>query len=168
MLKLFGFGLAAALLTAAAPGAAQSTLGPDAAQCRAGASGPGVIVNVYGFKARTGNLRVQLYSGDASEFLASGKWLKRVDLPVTQSGAMRVCIAPPATGAYAVAVRHDVDGNGRSGWNDGGGFSRNPRLALPNPKPRHRDVVFNVGAGVQTIDVVLNYRHGLSIRPISG
>lgn len=172
MLKLPAFGLAAALLAvsalAPAPVHAQA-LGPDAAKCRAGASGPGVIVNVYGFKQRTGNLRVQLYSGEPADFLASGKWLKRVDLPVSRSGqSMRVCIAPPSTGPFAIAVRHDVDGNGRSGWSDGGGFSRNPRLALPNPRPRHRDVVFTVESGVQTIDVVLNYRQGLSIRPISG
>lgn len=168
MLKLWGSALVAALALTAAPGSAQTILGPDAAACRDQAGQPGILVTVYGFKARTGNLRVQLYGGAEADFLASGKWLRRVDLPVTSSGHMRVCLAAPSAGRYAVAVRHDVDGNGRSGWNDGGGFSNNPRLALPNPRPRHRDVVIDVPAGVKTINVVLNYRQGLSIRPISG
>jgi uncharacterized protein (DUF2141 family) len=64
-------------------------------------------------------------------------------------------------------VRHDVDGSGKSGWNDGGGFSRNPRISLSSLKPRFRDVVISVGDAVQPIDVVLNYRKGLSIKPIA-
>jgi uncharacterized protein (DUF2141 family) len=161
-------GFAAAAVLAAAPAGAQAALGPDAAACRAGSDRPAVLVNVDGFKQRTGNLRVQLYSGNPSEFLARGKWLRRIDLPVTASGPMRVCVAVPEAGRYAIAVRHDLDGSGSSGWNDGGGFSRNPRLALPNPRPRHQDVVFAVGSGVQPINVVLNYRFGLSIRPVQG
>jgi uncharacterized protein (DUF2141 family) len=69
-------------------------------------------------------------------------------------------------GAYAVAVRHDADGNGKSGWNDGGGFSNNPRLSLTNLKPSWRRVAIDVGNGVKPVNVVLNYRHGLAIRPV--
>jgi uncharacterized protein (DUF2141 family) len=67
-----------------------------------------------------------------------------------------------------VAVRHDVDGNGSNGWNDGGGFSRNPRLSLTNLRPNYRNVAFDIGAGVQNVNVVLNYRFGLSVRPVRG
>ena len=79
---------------------------------------------------------------------------------------MRVCIAVPNPGTYAVAVRHDVDGDNASGdWSDGGGFSRNPRLSLLNLRPRFNDVAVNVGQGTLGVNVVLNYRSGLSIRP---
>lgn len=164
------FILAAALSVAAAtstPGAAQAALGPDAASCRPGAGAPAVLVSVSGFKARTGNLRVQLYGSNPTDFLAKGKRLNRIDLPVTPAGAMKVCVAVPATGTYAIAVRHDVDGNGKSGWSDGGGFSRNPKISLTDLKPKHREVAISVGDGVTPIDVVLNYRRGLSIGPVS-
>ena len=58
--------------------------------------------------------------------------------------------------------------NGRSGWNDGGGFSGNPHLSLVNLKPSYRKVAVNVGNGVRPVDVVLNYKRGLSIGPIGG
>jgi uncharacterized protein (DUF2141 family) len=79
---------------------------------------------------------------------------------------MGVCVAVPRPGTYAIAVRHDSDGNGKSGWNDGGGFSRNPKISLTDLKPRHRDVAFAVENGVKPIDVILNYRKGLSIGPV--
>ena len=81
---------------------------------------------------------------------------------------MRICVALPRAGSYAVAVRHDVDGNGRSGWSDGGGFSRNPDISLTNLRPRYQNVAVNVGDGPLPVRVVLNYRFGLSIRPVAG
>ena len=89
-------------------------------------------------------------------------------MPVTGSGPMRICVAVPRAGRYAVAVRHDSDGNGRSGWSDGGGFSRNPRLSLTSLRPRYQNVAFNVGPAVQSVNVVLNYRFGLSVHPVRG
>ena len=157
---------AAVLAMAAQPVTAQAALGPDAAACRAGASRPAILVNVSGFKNRVGRLRVQIYSGNPADFLVKGKKLRRVDLPVTSSGAMAVCVAVPRAGNYAVAVRHDADGNGKSGWSDGGGFSRNPSISLVSLRPRHSDVVIPVGNGVKTTNVVLKYRRGLSIGPV--
>lgn len=126
-----------------------------------------VLVRVEGFKVRQGILRVQVYGSNPADFLAKGKRLKRIDLPVS-AGRMNVCVGLPGPGNYAVAVRHDVDGNGKSGWNDGGGFSRNPDISLTRLKPSYRDVVIEVGSGVRSVDVVLNYRKGLSIGPIAG
>ncbi|HWH16961.1 MAG TPA: DUF2141 domain-containing protein [Allosphingosinicella sp.] len=164
MFKLMSSIAAAALVFAAQPTAAQAALGPDAASCRTG-SNPAVLVNVTGFKNRAGRLRVQLYGSNPADFLAKGKKLKRIDLPVTRSGPMAVCVAVPRAGQYAIAVRHDVDNDG-SDWGDGGGFSRNPKIALLSPKPRYSEVAIPVGQGVQRINVVLNYRQGLSIGPI--
>jgi len=167
MLKTL-FSVATAMVALAVPApAAAAALGPDAESCRAGAANPAVLVNVTGFKNRVGRLRVQLYGGDPVDFLAKGKKLRRIDLPVTSSGPMRVCVAIPQSGRYAIAVRHDADGNGKSGWNDGGGFSGNPKINLISPKPKYAQVAINVGNAVKPLDVVLNYRRGLSVGPVA-
>jgi uncharacterized protein (DUF2141 family) len=163
--RLIITGAASALALAAGPGAAQA-MGPDAAACRAG-DRPAVLVTVDGFRQRTGNVRVAIYN-DASTFLDRGATLKKIDLPVTRGGPMRICVALPRPGSYAVAVRHDIDGNGRSGWNDGGGFSRNPDISLARLRPRYGNVAVNVGRATLPVRVVLNYRFGLSIRPVRG
>lgn len=155
-----------ALALGAAPGVAQAQLGPDAAACRA--RQPSILVNIDGFSQRTGNVRVALYGGNPRAFLERGQTIRKIDLPVSRAGPMHICVAVPRPGQYAVAVRHDVDGNGRSGWNDGGGFSRNPRISLINLRPSYGNVAINVGQGVLGVNVVLNYRFGLSIRPVNG
>jgi uncharacterized protein (DUF2141 family) len=138
--------------------------GPDAASCQAGSSRPAVLVNVEGFKAKSGRVRVQIY--DSSNFLVKGKRVRRIDLPVT-SASMPICVALPGAGTYAVAVRHDVDGDNDSGdWSDGGGFSRNPKISLMRLKPTFSNVAIPVGNGVKPVNVVLNYRRGLSIGPV--
>jgi uncharacterized protein (DUF2141 family) len=160
---------AAALLAGAGIAApvAAAPLGPDAAACAAGAGQPALLVRVEGFKARTGALRVQLYGPNPQDFLAKGRKMRRIDLGVSRAGPMEVCVALPAPGRYAVAVRHDIDGSGKSGWNDGGGFSRNPHLSLFSLKPRYEDVAISAGSGVKPVEVMLNYRNGLSIGPVS-
>lgn len=160
-------GAAAALALVFDPAAASAAIGPDAAACNARSGRTALIVNVRGFQSREGNLRVQVYGADAAQFLTSS-YVRRVDLPVTNSGAMPVCVALPGPGRYAVAVRHDQNGDGRSDWGDGGGFSRNPALALPNPRPTHDQVAISVPRGVQASDVTLNYRIGLRIGPLPG
>lgn len=170
MLKLLakgtGLSLVVGLGLAAAPGAAQAALGPDAAACRSGSGQSAVLVTVSGFKARTGNIRVNVYGSDPAKFLERGQYVRQVNVPVTRAGAMPICVALPDPGRYAVAVRHDVDGNGRSGWSDGGAFSRNPRLSLVNLRPRYENVAINVGRGVVPVNVTLLYRFGLSVRPV--
>jgi uncharacterized protein (DUF2141 family) len=150
----------------ALPAAASAQLGADAAACRSGR--PSILVNLSHFNQRTGNIRVAVYN-NPSTFLDRGATLRKVNVPVTAGGPMRVCIAVPQPGQYAVAVRHDVDGdNARGDWSDGGGFSRNPRLSLMHLRPRFGDVAVNVGPGTLGVNVVLNYRSGLSIRPGNG
>lgn len=165
-LTLAGSMLALTAVSAAAPAYAQEILGPDAAACRAGAAGPAALVRIYGFKDRGGLLRVQLYGNNPDEFLAKGTKLKRIELPVAESGDMNICVELPSYGDYAIAVRHDRDGNGKSGWSDGGGFSGNPRLSLTNLKPEFDQSSFAAREGVSVVDVVMNYRHGLSIKPL--
>jgi uncharacterized protein (DUF2141 family) len=158
------FLIAAAMLACGTAAPAAAALGPDAPLCNEGR--PAVLVSVNGFKARTGNLRVQLYGSDPRAFLAKGGKVRRIDLPVTGAGPMNVCIAVPHPGTYAIAVRHDVNGdNAQHDWSDGGGFSNNPKLSLLHLKPSLSDTAIAVGNGVKTISVTLLYRHGLSIGP---
>jgi uncharacterized protein (DUF2141 family) len=167
MLKLVLSIAVAGVAFVAHPAAAQAALGPDAASCRDGSSQPAFLVNVSGFKNRVGRLRVQLYGSDPKDFLAKGKKLRRIDVPVTPSGAMNICVAVPRPGTYAIAVRHDADANGKSGWSDGGGFSRNPKISLFDLKPSLQEVAVPIGNGVKPVNVVLNYRRGLAIGPIA-
>jgi uncharacterized protein (DUF2141 family) len=167
MSKLTAIAAAALVaLTAQVASAQPAILGPEAEACQTEGK-PAVLVKVHGLKTRTGVVRVQVYGSNPADFLAKGRKLKRVDVPVTDAGAMNVCVELPRAGNYAVAVRHDVDGNGKSGWNDGGGFSRNPKISLTSLKPDYGDVVVQVGKDVRPLDIVLNYRRGLSIRPIA-
>ena len=160
---LLGLAASGAALALPAPAAAQ--LGPDAAACRG--NGQAVLVTVNGFRARTGNVRVAIYGSDPRQFLARGQTLRKINVPVTGAGPMRICVALPGPGRYAVAVRHDVNGNNHSDWADGGGFSRNPRISLTNLRPNYNNVAINVGRGVTPVSVVLNYKFGLSIRPVA-
>lgn len=160
---LAGLAVAGGALTFAAPASAQ--LGADAQICRSG--GQAVLVTVDGFRARSGNVRVAIYGSDPSQFLARGRTLRKINVPVTGAGPMRICVALPGPGRYAVAVRHDLNGNNHSDWGDGGGFSRNPRISLTNLRPNYNNVAINVGRGVTPVSVVLNYRFGLAIRPVA-
>ena len=167
MRKVSITGAALAVAAAAVPGAAQAAIGPDAAACRPGSTAPAVLVNVGGFKARTGEIRVNVYGSDPRLFLERGRYVRQIELRVTRSGSMPICVRLPRAGRYAVAVRHDVDGDGND-WGDGGGFSRNPRLSLTNLRPSYNNVAFNVAGGVQNVGIVLNYRFGLTVRPVAG
>ena len=158
-------GALAAVIFATQASPARAVLGPDAAACQSG--GPAILVNVEGLKARTGNIRVNVYGSNPSRFLARGQYVRQVNVPVTRTGPMPICVALPSAGQYAVAVRHDVDGDGND-WGDGGGFSRNPRLSLTSLRPSYRNVAINVGPGVVGVNVVLNYRFGLSVHPVRG
>lgn len=160
---LVGLATVGAAFAFAAPASAQ--LGADAQVCRS--NGQAVLVTVDGFRQRTGNIRVAIYGSDPAQFLARGRTLRKINVPVTGAGPMRICVALPGPGRYAVAVRHDVNGNNHSDWGDGGGFSRNPRISLTNLRPNYNNVAINVGRGVTPVNVVLNYRFGLAIRPVA-
>ena len=165
MLKSSKRKVALALGLALAAPVDAAVLGPEAAACRPGASGPAVLVRVYGFKDRAGQLRVQLYGGNPETFLDKGTKLKRIEVPVAGEGDMDVCVALPHAGEFAIAVLHDRDLNGKMNpASDGVGFSRNPRLGLS--KPSHAQAAFQARGGIQTVEVVLNYLHGLSVRPL--
>jgi uncharacterized protein (DUF2141 family) len=153
---------------------AASVTGAGVASARAGetcgaASGPALLIDVRGFKQAKGELRVQVYGSDPAQFVKGGKRLVRIDEPV-RTDPMRVCVPLPAAGHYAVAVRHDLNGDGKSSLSDGGGFSRNPSISLGDAisrrMPRYQDVAVSVGGSPLKVDIVMQYVRGLSIGPI--
>lgn len=159
--------IAAALsVLPALPLAAQTqVLGTDAAACLPGGSGHAALVRVTGFKDRVGRLRLQYYSDDPKTFLASGAYIRRQEVPMTPAGDMVLCITVPAPGPYAFVVLHDRDEDGRlSIWSDGVGFSNNPHLVLA--KPRVEKMLYKIGPGVTPMAIVMNYRRGLSVKPL--
>lgn len=155
---------ALALLGAPSAHAAGAEIsGQDETACAAGKSG--VLVTVRGFSGHVGAVRVQLYRADKS-FLEKGAWLVRAERKRDGNGAMRFCLPAPAPGRYGVAVRHDANDDGKSGWSDGAGFSRNPSLSLMSLKPAAAQVAFDVGREPAAIDIVMQYRSGLGIKPL--
>lgn len=163
--------LAAAIAVPAAAVPARGAIaGPHAARCAPGA-GPAMLVHITGFKARTGTIRVQSYGGDPGHYFDKGSYLERVEVGVPASGALDVCMPVPAPGAYAVSVRHDLNGSGKSDRADGGGMSGNPELSLFDlmfkRKPDPDKVAVQVAHGVRTVPIVLNYLSGTSFRPVA-
>ncbi len=131
--------------------------------CMADAGGPAVKVTAQGFKDRKGNLRIAVYNANEEEFLASGRYVQRIDTPMTASGPMTICVPLPTAGPYAVVALHDRDADGKlSVFSDGFGFSNNPKLG--RSKPPVSSVTMNV-QGVSVISITLNYVQGFSPKP---
>jgi uncharacterized protein (DUF2141 family) len=131
----------------------------DPAKC-ASDGGPAVMVEVRGFSTNGGKLRVQSYHATKGEWLQKGRWISRIEAEVRPAGGMmRVCMPLPAAGRYGIAVRHDVDGNGKTDLTkDGGGFSNNPKATIFNlGKPSVDKVTITVGQHPTSIAIRLQY-----------
>lgn len=130
----------------------------DLSKCQAG-GGPAVLVNVSGVKAPTGKMRIQTYRGIKSEWLKKGAWLHRVEVPA-RTGDMKICLPVSAAGTYAVAIRHDINNNGKTDiFGDGGGMSNNPSINIFNlGKPSYKKTKFAMGNEVKSIHIKMKYR----------
>ena len=127
---------------------------------------PAVLVHVTGLKNGAGKVRVQAYGPGAADYLKKGEWAARVDVPLGGRRSVDVCLPLPAAGQYSLAVRHDANANKKSDWNDGAGFSRNPRLSLLGGRPSFGQTAVAVPRGPARVHVVMNYRSGMSVRPV--
>ena len=156
--------LAALLLAGMAAAAPARVVGSDAQACLTGK--PSMLVRVSGLKRPSGTVKVAVYA--AQGYLAKGGKLRKVVVPVRSTAPLDVCIAVPGAGQYAVAVHHDLNGNGDKDLGDGGGYSGNPKLSITNLKPPFGKTAVRVGATPRQVTVVLHYRDGLSIRPANG
>jgi uncharacterized protein (DUF2141 family) len=148
---------ATGLMLASGTAAAGQEIGNDLSRCAAG-KGPAVLVTVRGVKAGSGSVRVQSYPATSGAWLAKSQWLHRVEGRASAS-SMSFCLPVPAPGNYGIAVRHDVNGNGKTDIrSDGGGFSNNPSINIFNlGKPSVGKVAFQAGSGVTRITINLKY-----------
>jgi len=153
------FALGALGLIVATPASAQykQELRNDMRRCTAG-SDPAVAITVDGVKSSSGSIRVQAYRATPGEWLQKGRWLSRIEMPA-RAGTMTFCMPVPAAGSYAIAVRHDVNGNGDTDIRtDGGAMSNNPSINIFNlGKPSVSKTAFTVGNGVKAIRVQMKY-----------
>ena len=120
-------------------------------------SGTAVRVTVRGVKSSTGKVRVQLYRGTKSDWLEKGKWINRIEVSA-KAGTMSFCMPVPEAGTYAIAVRHDANGNGSTDiTKDGGAMSNNPSINVFNlGKPSYTKTRFAVN-GVESITINMRY-----------
>lgn len=143
---------------AAVPAAAQygQVLSNDSSRCSG--DSPAVRVTLSGVESSRGTVRVQAYKGTSADWMQKGRWLTRIESPA-RGGTMSFCVPLPAPGTYAIAVRHDVNGNGKTDiTSDGGGMSNNPSINLLNlGKPSVSRTAFLVGDGVKSITITMRY-----------
>ena len=125
---------------------------------------PSVLVHVAGFKQPAGKVKLTLYGSDTNRWLAKGGKIGKVKVPVT-GRSMDICLPVPAPGRYAIAVHHDFNVNGARDRQDGGGYSRDPKVSLFYPKPPFSKAAFLVGNGPAKIGVTLLYVKGLGVGP---
>jgi uncharacterized protein (DUF2141 family) len=164
MFKLVSSIATAAAALALLPAAAHATpVGPFASLCASGK--PAILARVSGFKAATGTVAIKLYQS-GPKFLEKGAYIRKVEVPVTRTGPIDVCVPVPASGRYALSVRHEVTGDKSRA--DGGGFSGNPNMSLIDlalkRKPKAEQVTFSVTDSTRVVPVVLKYLQGGSLR----
>lgn len=155
--------IAAALmiaLTLPMAGPAQAQYGEAIANdmSRCSGRGPAVRITVAEIKPGGGAIRVQLYRATKQDWLASGRWIHRIESPA-RTGTMTFCMPVPRSGSYAIAIRHDINGNGKTDLTqDGGGMSNNPSINLFNlGKPGVDKVTFSVGNEVKAMSIRMRY-----------
>jgi uncharacterized protein (DUF2141 family) len=93
-----------------------------------------------------------------SDWLERGKWLNRIEVPA-RAGTMTICMPAPAAGDYAIAIRHDVNGNGETDIrSDGGGMSNNPSINIFNlGRPSIARTRFTLPSEVMPMTIRLRY-----------
>jgi len=151
--------------------ASSPDLGIAAGRCRTPETGPAFLVDVTGLKDRAGRLKLELYPANDADFLAddnilisAGKPFARVEASTPQDGPVQLCIRAPHAGRYALSLLHDRNSDRRFQLStDGIGFSNNPKLGWS--KPGADRVAVDVGDAPRRIAIVMNYRHGLGMRP---
>lgn len=158
---LFGLGAlvpnAPALAQSSGPSDYRNVIANNMRSCAPG-GGPAIRVTINGIKEARGKIRAQVYNGTSADWLEKGKWLNRIEMPARR-GRMTVCLPVPKSGNYAVAVRHDLNGNGKTDIRtDGGAMSNDPSINIFNlGKPGVDKTRFSVGRGVKSIAITMKY-----------
>jgi uncharacterized protein (DUF2141 family) len=149
------------------------SLGVAEGRCGINERGPAIVVTATGLRDRHGQLKLEVYPSNEADFLSddnvlvmAGKTFRRAYLALPADGPVQLCIRLPRPGEYSLALLHDRNADHLFNLSsDGIGFSNNPRIGFSRPKAAATRVV--AGAGITRISIVLNYRHGLFVRPLS-
>jgi len=127
--------------------------------CEVEAGQAALEVTVDNLQTTEGQMRAQIYSSNPDDFLAKGKKLVRVDVPVKTLNGPVICVLLPAPGTYALVVMHDKNANGKADiFSEGFGFSNNPKLSMAPPDGE--EVMFVADAGVSKHTIELTYIFG--------
>lgn len=132
-LKLWAAALAAGLL--AGPAAAS---GAAPADCTGPASSHWLSLTIDNLRNGKGVVILTLYPDDKARFLRPMGSLYVTRVPA-RAGTSQACIFVPQAGAYALALYHDENDNGRIDRNglgiprEGFGFSNNPKIVMSAP-----------------------------------
>lgn len=156
ILRLFAMATLAIGLSAPANAQYRNEIRHSITPCQG--SGPAVWMQVTNVEGSSGTMRFQLYPGTSADWLESGRWINRIELPA-RSGTMMVCMPVPRPGNYAIAIRHDKNGNGRTDiTRDGGGMSNNPSINVFNlGKPGIDKTRFTIGREVLPMSIRMRY-----------
>jgi len=160
------------LLAAAAQIESSPLLGVAAGRCRPNEPGPAFLVEAVGFRSRDGNVKLEAYPSNDTDFLAddsvlvsAGKIFRRVEIPIPRQGPVQLCIRVPRPGPYSLVLLHDVNANHRFNVStDGLGFPNNPTLGWSRPSAVATRAI--AGPGLTRIRIIMNYRRGFSFRPL--
>jgi len=154
---LLSLGLTALALPAPAAAQYEQVISNDMRQCAPG-GGPAVRVTVRGIKSSTGKIRLQSYRASQADWLEKGRWINRIEVPA-RKGSMTFCVPLPASGSYALAARHDANGNNETDiFGDGGAMSNNPSVNILNlGRPGIEETRFPVNGGVKRMSITMLY-----------
>jgi len=167
-----GIALAFAWAAIALVPAASAQIGEDSDYCRNG-RGPAIQVNVQGLKDRSGELWLELYPANNTDYLrddtdlvAEGKVFRRTRSRLPAAGDVAICVRVPQPGTYAVLLRHNRVGRDKfSFWSDGAGIPANRALVRSKPSVELARVV--AGSGITTVNVQMQYLRGFGFSPRS-
>ena len=151
-----------AMIPLAAPA---QTVGEDSAICNAG-KGPAIQANIVGLKDRAGEVKLELYPANETDFLRDDyllqqehKTFRRVTALTPKSGAVSICIKVPGPGRYAILFTHNRDSKSKFDfWTDGAGFPGAARMGRSRPKLAQ--AIIDVGPGITTTSIRAQYLRG--------
>jgi uncharacterized protein (DUF2141 family) len=153
----------------AAPVAAEQ-IGEDADYCRSN-RGPAIQVNVQSLKDRKGELWLELYPANTTDYLrpdmdlvAEGKVFRRTRSRLPSGGSVEICVKVPRPGTYALMLRHNrVEKDKFSFWSDGAGIPANK--ALVRSRPTLEQARVTAGGGVTVVNIKMQYLRGFGFYP---
>ena len=127
----------------------------------AACDGPALLVKVAGLKNRGAQVRVRAFGGDPSTYFDKHHVTAAVYKAPPASGPVEYCLSVKP-GVYAVDVRQDLNGDGKTSAVDGIGASGDPQLSLLDVifkrRPNPSQVQVRVAQGVTVVPITVRYR----------